>query len=78
MALPQWMRSTAVIAKRATAGAICYIGGACLYRYAMHHRIPTWNDLPGIFTSWIFFALSSYGLEWFRMRRSARLRPSDG
>jgi predicted membrane-bound mannosyltransferase len=37
--------------------AAAYVAGRLLYLFFTHRHTPTWNELPSILESWIFFAI---------------------
>jgi predicted membrane-bound mannosyltransferase len=43
--------------------AAAYVAGRLLYLFFTHRHTPTWNELPSILESWIFFAIVYWVLD---------------
>ena len=43
--------------------AVAYVAGRLLYLFFTHRHTPTWNELPSILESWLFFAITYWILD---------------
>jgi hypothetical protein len=48
---------------RILTSAVAYVAARILYLFFTHRHTPTWNELPSILESWIFFAIAYWILD---------------
>ena len=52
--------------------AAAYVAGRLLYLFFTHRHTPTWNELPSILESWIFFAIVYWILNTLLAQKQGR------